>query len=465
MVMPIVTGRQTLSNIEQALNEVSKKVERLNAELDQANQDKARTIANRLAAFEDLARFRTKLALLDGVIDEADQLSAQVRGILQARQKTLDALTQREVKASKERAQLIAKQETLDENIERLEGQIDALGDKARKALSSDAAYIAHVKRHEELESMAAKASEKAEKSLTEEAQKGAPYRGDPLFMYLWDRKYGTSDYRNSGLIRTLDGWVARLIGYQDARANFAILTAIPERLSAHAERLKQMAHTEQLALEAMEADAIRALAGADLEKQLRLAHDQREEHVAKLAQLNTELLETGHQLKLYAEGLDQSFKEGIEKTTKFLEGQSLNALLAEARKTPDPGDDEIVSLIRKLAEELAALERLAKTKRTELDTAFERKQELLRIASEFRRSRYDRPGSVFEPGSGGEALLNLLLQGAITAAEYWLRTQRGYRPPNRSGDSYRRSESFPMGGGREGARSRGPDFRTGGGF
>ncbi len=467
MVSAMISGRQTLQSIERSISEVSTSVKQLNAELEKANQDKARLIAERLDAFKNLARFQTELALVDGVIDEADQLSAEVRTILEARQKTLEGVRERAAIAEKERTRLINQQKKANEEIERLEKKLDKLGEQARKALASDSVYSGHVKRHGELEGMVAKAAEKAEKSRTEDERKGAPYRNDPLFMYLWNRKFGTSDYDKTGIIRALDGWVARLIGYTDARANFAMLTQIPERLAAHVDRLREAMQAEQTALDEFEAEKIKELAGADLPAQLRDAHERRDQQTVELERLNAELLETGHQLKLYAEGLDQSFQEAVEKTARFLESQSLSILLTEARRTPDVNDDEIIALITKLADEVGAVERLAKTRRDELDKAFARKQELLRIATEFRRSRYDQPGSVFEPSAGGDALLRLLLEGAINAAEYWARTRRGHRWSGRPADSYRRSQNFPMGGGRR-SRSRrpsGPDFRTGGGF
>jgi hypothetical protein len=57
-----------------------------------------------------------------------------------------------------------------------------------------------------------------------------------------------------------------------------------------------------------------------------------------------------------------------------------------------------------------------------------------------------------------------MLLQGAISAADYWMRTQGRQRWRGRPADSYRRSENFPAGRGSRGGSS-GPDFRTGGGF
>jgi hypothetical protein len=286
--------------------------------------------------------------------------------------------------------------------------------------------------------------------------------------MYLWQRKYGSADYHAMGIVRALDGWVARLVGYSDARANFAMLTAIPERLAEHVGRLKQAMEAEKGPLDAMVAEKVRELADSDLSQAIHDAYAKRDALNAELAHADAELTETGNQLKLYAQGADESFRAALDKTAQFLEGQSLATLLAEARKTPDVNDDEIVTLIGKLSDDVKAVERLTKTKSDALDEAYARKQELVKIATDFRRARYDRPGSEFEVGSGTQTLLMLLLQGAITAAEYWARTQSSHRW---SGPRYGGYEGVgwgsSSGGDRGGSRDRddGPDFSTGGGF
>ena len=459
-----LTGRETLDSIEKALQDVSDHVTRLTAALDKANQDKARLVAQRLDAFEDLAEFRARLAVIDGVIDEADQLSIQVRTMLQARQKTLNGLKRRESQAQARRDQLLAVRKEIETEIDRMETSLDRVAERARQALMEDPDYRARVSRYEALTEIVGKAADKAAKSLAEEAEKGAPYRGDPLFMYLWERKYGTSAYQATGIVRWLDGWVARLIGYHDARANFAILTQIPKKLAEHVERLRESLKAEKAAIDSLEAKKIHDIAPPEFEAKLDAARVERDKHTAELDQINAELVETGNQLRIYAEGGDESFRQAIERTRDFLEGQQINVLLDEAQKTDDPADEKIISVIDKLADEIAALDKLARSKREELDKAFARKQELLRLAAEFRRARYDEPGSVFEPGSGTEVLLQQLLTGLITAAEYWARTQGNQRWRTRPGDSYRRGSSFPSGRGRSRGSS-GPDFRTGGGF
>jgi hypothetical protein len=58
--------------------------------------------------------------------------------------------------------------------------------------------------------------------------------------MYLWRRRFGTREYRASGLVRYFDRKVAYHIGYEAARVNYGLLLELPERLREHVERLKR---------------------------------------------------------------------------------------------------------------------------------------------------------------------------------------------------------------------------------
>lgn len=68
---------------------------------------------------------------------------------------------------------------------------------------------------------------------------KRLPYETDPLFMYLWNRGFGTPNYRSKGLVRFLDRKVAQLVGYDMARRNYHVLTELPERLREHLRMLQ----------------------------------------------------------------------------------------------------------------------------------------------------------------------------------------------------------------------------------
>jgi hypothetical protein len=207
-----------------------------------------------------------------------------------------------------------------------------------------------------------------------------------------------------------------------------------------------------------------------------------------ELEKITSELAEVGNQLKLYAKGEDQSFIAAVAAYASFLEREPLRRLMSDAAATETTDDDRIVEEVRRLAGALDDLEAANVSRRRRLDQLSERKMELQRLASNFRRQRYDDVGSEFDDNPGVENLLQMLLRGAITAAEYWARMQQQQRWRTRPADPWRRQSGLPPfdgfpggwmggswgggggwsgggGGGSSRPSSSGRDFETGGTF
>ena len=76
------------------------------------------------------------------------------------------------------------------------------------------------------------------EEAANAEAELGAkrkPYDEDPLFIYLWQRGFGTGRYQSGNFVRVMDRMVADFIGFANVRPNYAALIEIPLRLREHA--------------------------------------------------------------------------------------------------------------------------------------------------------------------------------------------------------------------------------------
>lgn len=108
---------------------------------------------------------------------------------------------------------------------------IDAAAAEARSRLARQPAIADPVVRS---------AEEKLAQAESDREEKRRPYESDPLFMYLWRRRFGTRDYRAGNLVRYLDRKVAHLIGYEAARVNYAMLIELPDRMREHLERLRR---------------------------------------------------------------------------------------------------------------------------------------------------------------------------------------------------------------------------------
>lgn len=465
----MVTGSQTLQTIERSIRELGEQEANLRADLEKANSEHVTQLEKRTKAFREFAAVRARHALADGIIDRADQLQYQVETVLAARQKTIAALKDRNSEAERRRISLIQDADLARSEVADLELRLDSAASTAKQQLASEPDHVALIKAREDTQRTFEKADAKTKLAEADFANKGKAYEADPLFMYLWRRKFGSSDYNANSIIRMGDQFVARIVRYHEARANYAILGEIPARLREHRDRLGKAARDAYEIVSAREADRIKVIAGADLLAMIGAARDHQSKIDSELGKVEAEILEVGAQLTRYGEGQDDSLKQAVAMLARFLEQENYRELLALARQTDEPTDDQIVERIGDIDQDISLLERAIEAQRRDLLAATRRRAELLEAASRIRRSRYDDPGSTYGPDDVAGDLLRELIRGAITAAEYWQRSRRRHGWDDRPADPFRRGSGMPpFGGGGGGGWDRrvdGDDFRTGGGF
>src|SRR5690606_24262257 len=133
-------------------------------------------------------------------------------------------------------AEQTAERTRLQDEPARRDAELKALADTVRPQLAADPAFAQKLTAAKELAAIAAESLRKTTQAEADREQKGRPYRDDPLFMYLWEAGYGTRSYRANNLVAWLDGKVAALIGFPEARPNFSMLNEIPLRLREHAD-------------------------------------------------------------------------------------------------------------------------------------------------------------------------------------------------------------------------------------
>jgi hypothetical protein len=258
--------------------------------------------------------------------------------------------------------------------------------------------------------------------------QKGRPYRDDPLFMYLWNAGYGTKTYRANNLVVWLDGIVARMVGFPEARPNFAMLNEIPLRLREHAERQQANAKAASDELTALENAAIDKAGG-------KAAREAMEKVVADIAALDERVVslqdERDEALKVQrelAQGSDPAFAAAIKGLAEALGREDLKNLLAEARETRTGQDDTIIAQIDDVRQRVKQEDEETLDQKQRLKTLARRRRELEDIQYEFKKQGFDNPRSSFGKDDLVGDLLNDFLRGGISAANYWDQWQRSQR-------------------------------------
>lgn len=464
----MISGRQTLASIERSLHDEQTTLEAVQSRISEVSRQLVEQQTLQARHYRELARLRVDSIASGAVLSSIDATERQVAALLQAREAAAKELAQAIRVAEENRRQLEQERTLQADALERAVQEADVAEAKTQARLDAEPLYRAQRERAREAARTALHAADKATRSEQEQDEKSRSYRNDRLFMYLWQRRYGTADYRANAIIRWLDGKVAKRIGYTDASVNYARLQAIPERLREHANRVKQQAETEfaslrQRELEAREEDGIPALEALQAQEQDKLdAIDARLDAAAADYQ---GLLQRRERL---AAGEDEHYQQAVTYLASEFGREDLQQLRRAALATPFPEDDVIISRLldaehkrQQLEAALSEVKRLAQQHR-------ERLRELESLRTEFKRRHYDRPESQFSDGAMVGMILGNFLNGMANRDSLWrvLEQQQRSRPrrsnPDFGSGGFGRGSPWRGGGG---GGFGGGGFSTGGGF
>jgi hypothetical protein len=427
-----MSGRTALDTIQKAIRDEQERTRKLDADLGKANDELLKIDVARSKLLKELARLRLQFLSGSDILTRIDETDRQALALLEKRSSIISGISARLDDYETRRADLEARRAALGDELEAAMRAIDDAEVAVQERLKTDAAYLEQKRVAQESERVAVHADEKATLSEQEQDSKGASYRDDPLFMYLYGRGYGTTSYRARGLTRWLDGKVARLIGYHDARPNYARLLDLPVRLREHAEWVGAQADEEFAKLKVLDEQARSAAGIEGLEKtrdavSSRIAQVDAEIHAA--AEANQQLL---LEAETHAKGEDAAFVQAVAFLSSEFSREEVRDLRQQALTTPFPEDDVIVSQVLDLeaekarhAETVAELKNVAEANRKRLG-------ELEQIRREFTQRQYDVPGSTFSNGNMVAAVIAQLLMGALSKDSFWnvLKQQRRYNPP-----------------------------------
>lgn len=468
----MISGRQAIAQIEDAVARVRASEGQIDAALRSAIEEASRLRAERGEAFRALARIRLDTLATEGVIGQIDAAERRALQLLEGRKRALDAISRRREAAATAHRKAEAERHARADAAEAALAAFEARQEELRPQIAASAEWKAQKAKLDAAAAMAEEADRKADVAEADREAKRVPYENDPLFMYLWSRRFGTADYAGSGLTRFIDRWVAGLVDYQSARANFTMLNEIPARLRAHATRQEEAIAAERDRLATLETD-IAAVAGAAV---LKTALDVAKRDLAAaeetLAAAAKTLAEIDAEHDATLSGVDDPLhKEAVEILAEADSRLDIRTLMAEARKTSTPDDEAVVRRIEELEARIEAADAEVTTLRREVRDLAKRRAEIERARDDARRSGYDRPHGGFANdvviGQVIGGILGGLAQGSVLSDAL----RNGYRGPSGGvggGWPSPGGREWPGpggGGGFDPPSSGGDGFRTGGSF
>lgn len=458
------TGRQTLTSIEQGISRLNAQEGQLDVALRQAAAEAERLRRERAEALRELARVKLGEMEAGRLLVDLDAGERRALQIMADRRDRMTALGEQRTIVL---AELDKAEATRDEAASRVEAALDAVTSAravAAERVRATSDWIAANATFAAADAIAGEAEKKAELSEEELQGKRRPYDNDPLFVYLWQRGYGTAAYRAGRIVHMVDKEVASFIGFLDARPNYAMLTEIPRRLREHAAERRRAAEKEHAALAAIETRAMQAAGVDDLERalaearhRLAVADEAAEQKRARLQQLDEQ------RDALQQAGEDETYRAAVESMVSADSTDTIATLLAEAKRTATEADERIVNRLAALEERIAAADKEAADLRTSAKEFADRRTELERARRDLRRSGYDHPDVTFGNDNAIGEAIEQVVKGVVRSGILWDLLRAGYGLKQRRTDRGFGTPSwpfpFPLPGGGDGPR--GGDWRS----
>ena len=496
-----ISGRDALEHLDHRLSRLRRRLNDAIQTADSIDGRLAEIQSNRVGALQTLADMRLDV-IQQADIEDLDRLHRQALELLQSHSDYIEQERRAIESASDKIADLETARADLADQHQMLETEIETKLADIESRLKDDAAYRGLVKAFEDADAIADRADQKLAVAIDEREEKSAAYLSDPLFSYLWNRGFGTTEYEGGGLFKMFDSWVAKLCKYDGARPNFARLNDITDWLGDHAQATRDAAELAKTTLEAAERKAIEDAgipADEDQSNALRtqIADTDAQIEAAEIA--HAELTERHAKTLIGEEGPAKQARKLLERGLQHMSIPDLRMLAAE---TVTLDDDEIVDDLvelrteemsleletervsdapTRLGEELGAFEAL---RRRFKEARFDSESALIKIAlfddaleklasgrsdvgralkqihqSVRRKERRTRNGFGGRPSSNDFEVYDII---GVIAEEALRHGMRGGRRRGGFGGFPTRGRGTSR---RSGSRKRGGGFKTGGGF
>jgi hypothetical protein len=291
-------------------------------------------------------------------------------------------------------------------------------------------------------------ADEKKKRAAAELAEKRGAYENDELFGYLRRRNYGTPTYSSwFPITRLLEGALARATNFFEERANYELLVAVPAWVDERIAALTPSREKADAEFAEIETEFFGEL--ADQKKALAAKDEELHEIDRSIDGENNAIAVANKFLSDAALAEDSELKRIVADFSAILSKKGFYDLKRLAAETKDPEDDQIVSQLHDLMEELATLTKSVEAEKTELFVLERKVKSFEQVESHLRSNGWNGRDHTFN-GVNSDQLSKQLSTDAFSAAVVIGMLANAHEEPRRHdyGSSYGNSHGSSSYGG-----------------
>lgn len=440
------TGRQTLGSIESAISALHVEQGQLDQAMRSAIADTERLRAERSQGLRELARIKLDEIAAGRLVGNLDAGERRALQILNDYRLRITTAAQQCALLQKEVTEAEAVRHAASADVESALNVVDQLRAEAESRVQITPAWRDAKSARDTAEAIAVEAEKKAAESQAELDAKKKPYDDDPLFAYLWRRRFGTGQYVGGNIASMLDRMVADFIDYTSVRPNYAALIEIPLRLKEHASVQRQAAVEPQTALAEIERHAMLE-AGVEAKEKILAEARHKLAGIDDTVEKKRDMLRKADEARaaLVSGNADAGYNEALNTIASADAADSLANLYAEARRTPTDADEAVVGRLQGIDRKIGDTEGEIAKLRAQAAELSRRRSEMEGVREQFRRTGYDHPQSTFNNGGDIANVLNGILEGAVRSGALWELLRQGYRSQPTRGSSDFGFPDFPL--------------------
>lgn len=334
-------GRAIGESLQAGVEEVRRRLDSHVAAMRQLDQRINELVARRGSALLDLAKHYLPTMdekSIEGTSYEVRNDLLEVLGRKERRQDEIEKLLHRDREELERREAELAKvTEQLNEKVARRQELEKCVAER----LHASDEFVALSRQAIEAEQQLENNERRVAEIKAEAAEKLPSYDSSRLFKYFYEQEYGSSAYRGSGIVKSVNRWVAQLIGFDQARRSYEFLKVTPELMSQEVARRREQFNVQMEKVEAIEDRVSDELGLTEVMRQGQSLGSLRDQIVAQAAQLQRALSESQDQLLKLERPDNEFYEQAVARLHAFLsnlrsrELQILRATLSKDRTTP----------------------------------------------------------------------------------------------------------------------------------